>query len=170
MLRSLILVLVAGALCAQSTFRPARFGGLVLGKAKERDFVAKFGKPKTRFEDRRGTLWIYYDDIAPAPGRVELVGDVKTTTINAIDWSPSAMTLNEVKALFGKGYKEVKFSSDTCLNDGGDTPIFEDPNGDIAFLVYDQLGVALNINTYPLVVEYLSEPLGPKKSRCPQQK
>ena len=140
----------------------------MLGKAKERDFVAKFGKPKTRFEDRRGTLWIYYDDIAPAPGRVELVGDVKTKTIQEIHWSRSTLGLAALKDLFGPSFKEVKFSRDECLNDGGETPIYEDPNGDIPFLQYEQLGIAININVYPYEVDYLSEPLGPKKSRCPK--
>jgi len=51
----------------QDRFKPAVFKGLRIGKSKIADLTRVFGKPADDYDDKRGTIWMRYKDIGPAP-------------------------------------------------------------------------------------------------------
>jgi hypothetical protein len=164
-----LFVLLCGlsVLCAQSAFKPATFHGLVVGKATISQATKQLGPPKTVFKDGDGTTWVYYENIGPVPGRVEMIGDTKSGVIESITISTEGLSLDSAKALFGRDFRTVRYNFDECLGNGDAAPLYEDPDGQLEYLVYDELGIALRYEPGTVTsIEYLGEPLGSKVSRC----
>ncbi len=160
------LPLASAQTTARSTFKPATFKGLTLGHSTVSEARQKLGEPETTFRDHQGSDWIYYQDIGPAKGRIEMVAD-ETGVIQWITLSQSSLTFAEAQTLFGKGYRIAKYASDYCLADADGVPLFESATGDKEYVVYDSQGIALKLDGVRVkYVEYLSEPLGPKSSVC----
>jgi len=152
---------------AQSAFKPATFNGLTMGRSTVSDARKKLGEPEVTSRDRQGLVWLYYSDIGPAKGRIEMIADQKTGVIANISLTPSSLTFVEAQVLFGKGYRLAKYASDDCLNDAEGTALYESATGTREYIVYDSSGIALKLEGARVkYVLFLSEPLGPKSSIC----
>jgi len=147
-------------------FRPAQFRGLTMGKSTIADAERLLGKPETILRKPDAT-WIYYKDLGPAPGRVEIIADTKTAVIESVNVYPTDLPMEKAKAIFGPAFKIISYDFDTCLAFGGSAPLFESKDGQFDFVAYADQGIAIRSfakNTRS--IEYLSKPIGPKQSRC----
>ncbi len=153
---------------AQSAFKPATFNGLTMGRSTVSDARKKLGEPENTFTDRREIDWLYYRDIGPAKGRIEMIADHKTGVIKEVSLSRSTLTFAGAQTLFGRGYRLAKYDIDHCLaetEEGG--PLYESPKGYVEYVVYDAQGIALSLDGGRVnYVYFLSEPLGAKSSIC----
>jgi hypothetical protein len=162
-------VFVAAACAmAEDEFKAGQFQGLALGKATIEAAIARFGEPTDTFDDGRGGYWIYYQDIGPVPGRVEIIGDSMTRLIETVVVYPSKkLSVQDAEKRLGPDFKLIHYNFDECLGDGGEAPIYESPKGSLAFSVSSALGIALKVGHEKVdFIEYLSKPLGSKTSRC----
>jgi hypothetical protein len=151
---------------ADEAFQPADFSGLKLGKATISDVRKKLGPPMNEFRDDSGTTWLYYADIGPVRGKVEVIADSATGRIETIDVSAN-LPLKEAQKIFGSKFKLIRYNFDSCLRKGDAAPVYEAADGPLEYVVYASLGVALSVNgTQVEIINYLSKPLGAKASQC----
>jgi hypothetical protein len=153
---------------AEVKFKPAEFQGLILGRTKIEAFEAKFGKARNVVRDGPA-LWLYYRNIGPVAGKVEVIASARTRIIETIVVYPTNLSLDAALRLFGPGYREARFSFDMCLGGGGSIPVYESPQGEMEVVLYDGKGLAL-LWSEPVSIEYLSEPFGAKTSKCGDKK
>jgi hypothetical protein len=152
---------------AQDLFRPANFLGIRTGRDTIDTVIRKFGKPKSLFKDVTGVTWLYYTDLGPVSGKVEVVAITRTQKINAIILYPDYLTLAAAKQIFGPKSKRVSYDTDMCLEYGGIAPLYESPVGPLEFIVYPELGIVIDpVGERADSIEYLSVPKGRKTSRC----
>lgn len=145
----------------------ARFDGLALGVNTIEDFQAKYGRPETILADYEGKTWLYYQDIGPVPGRVEIIGDRKTRIVESVTISPAQLSLAQVSQVYGPDHTTARYSFDACLGDGESSPVFEDEKGTLEFVEFRALGIAIRLDKALVQgIEYLSAPLGAEKSVC----
>lgn len=164
---SAILCLFSIAAFAQDDFKPATFHGLTIGKVKIADVKRQLGTPLDEYEDQRGTIWMHYKDIGPVPGKVEIPADKKTQLVWYVTVYPDNLSLDAAKELFGGSYRVIRYNFDSCLDNGGEAPIYESPNGSLEYVIYPALGIAI----YPELgrardITYGSKPPGAKQSQC----
>jgi len=95
---------------AQDDFKPATFHGLTIGKAKIADVKKQLGPPVDEYDDKDGTIWIYYEDIGPVPGRVGIPADKKTQLVWFVEITPKALSLDAAKEVFGPDYRLVHYA------------------------------------------------------------
>ncbi len=101
-------------------FHRANFLGLIVGKATTKDLEQRVGKPRETSLDQAGTLWLYYTNIGPIKGKVEVIAVAKTGVIKSIVLYPEdGILFGQLTAYFGPNYRIVLYSFDTCLDDGG---------------------------------------------------
>jgi hypothetical protein len=151
---------------AQDGFRPAKFRGLTMGKDKIADVTRLLGKPETILRKPDAT-WIYYKDLGPAPGEVEIIADTKTTVIESVNVYPTELTLEKAKAIFGPAFKVIRYEFDGCLSFGGAAPLYESEDGQFEHVVYAGQGIVINNGgKYISWIAYRSIPIGTKQSRC----
>jgi hypothetical protein len=153
---------------AQDSFKPAEFAGLRVGKATVTEAKKRLGQPRDSFRGGMGTDWLYYSDVGPVPGKVEIIADSKTGLIEGVSVYPDNLTLKEATKLFGPNYRTVRYALDECLSSGGDgAPIYESKDGPLEYVVYSDQGIAIAPDGEQVrSIEYLSRPLGAKKSQC----
>ena len=170
MVRSTIIALIIAPLTiamAEESFRPAIFAGLKLGTATIGDAKKLLGAPKTQFRDDAGTTWVYYADVGPVPGKVEIIAKSATGIIETIELSPAKLSFREAQRLFGPNFKVVHYKFDNCLRQGDGAPLYEAADGPLAYTVYEDLGIALSVDgTDVESIQYRSKPLGTKISQC----
>ncbi len=111
-----VVVLRSVPASGQDDFRPATFRGLTIGKAKIADVMKQLGPPVQRWDDKRGTVWMYYKDIGPVSGKVEITVNKKTQFVDYVAVYPDNVTLDAAKELFGSGYRTIRSAFDTCLD------------------------------------------------------
>lgn len=151
---------------AQDSFRAAQFRGLTMGKDRVADAIRLLGKPETILRKPDAT-WIYYQDLGPAPGRVEIIADTKTTVIKSVNVFPSELSLVRAKAFFGPAFKIVHYDWDSCLSSGGSSPVFESKDGPLERIVYAEKGIVIKADGAKVdYISYSSKPPGTKRSRC----
>ncbi len=151
---------------AEEVFRPAVFSGIRVGRDTVAAAKRRFGPPKDTFKDRSGTYWVYYENIGPVRGRVEIIADSKTEVIWNINLTPNPkLSLAEAIALFGKRYRRVRFDDDLCLNTADGAPLYESPTGMHEYIVYSSIGVII-VPEGGNRIEYLGRPVGAKRSQC----
>ncbi|HWZ98560.1 MAG TPA: hypothetical protein VN025_12445 [Candidatus Dormibacteraeota bacterium] len=152
---------------ARHNWQPATYRGLLVGKSSIDDVRRVLGKPKqlTRGEASRAPILIY-SVVDPISGRLEvLVEDGKLKMLMLYPKDP--LTQKEVIRLFGETFQITRYSFDECLNQGGNLPVYEDPDGQIEEMEYRQLGIAISLyEGVPQEIQYLGGPLGPTRSRC----
>jgi hypothetical protein len=145
----------------------AWFEGLALGVNTLEDVQAKYGRPETVLLDYEGKTWLYYQDIGPVPGRVEIIGDRKTRIVESVTISPAQLSLAQVSQVYGPDHTTARYSFDSCLGDGESSPLFEDEKGTLEFVEFRKLGIAIRLNkAFVRGIDYLSAPLGVEKSVC----
>jgi hypothetical protein len=155
------------SLSAQVRFVPASYFGVRIGKATIADVTKRFGTATDTYQDNYGITWLYYRDIGPVPGKVEVQADSKSKVIRIITISPERLSLENAKKVFGSDFKVVRYAPDTCLDFGGDGPIYESANGPLEFIEYRSIGVVLERDAGRVIrIEYRSEAPGPKESQC----
>lgn len=151
---------------AQDSFRPAQFRGLTMGKSTIADVTRLLGKPEMILKKPDDT-WIYYRDLGPAPGEVEITADTKITVIESVNVYPNDLTLEKAKAILGPAFKMIRYEFDSCLAFGGAAPLFESKDGQFEFVVYAAQGIVIRPDGVKVrAIEYRSKPPGTKQSRC----
>ena len=151
---------------AQDSFRPAQFRGLTMGKSTIADVTRLLGKPATIVRKPDAT-WIYYRDLGPAPGRVEIIADTKTTVIESVNVYPNDLTLGKAKAILGPAFKVIRYDWDSCFSVGGSSPVLESKDGPLERVVYAEQGIVIKAEGARAdYVAYRSEPFGAKQSQC----
>ena len=166
--------LCAGGAAKKSwSFRPARFGSLVVGLDSTSDALKAFGKPKHVGQPEGAPSLVFYSyerlAFVPCPHlRVMLKFDKGTQRlVNVEVHCTRDLTLQELKDSFGADWRLTRWDNDRCLADGeGDLgPIFQVDTGGVAeFWENRPLGLAYNPDSR--IFEYLSVPIGPSRSRC----
>jgi hypothetical protein len=178
MRRSAPLRLVLGLVVASSTysaclvaedFSPGNFQGLVMGKATSTDALRLFGKPDNVSRDeQRGYNWVYYHDIGPVSGRVEMYEKIENQIIETVVVYPNTkLSVADAVKQFGPSFKLVRYNFDNCLGNATEAPIYESPDGPLLFLVSPGLGITIRVEKDVVQdVEYNSKPIGATKSQC----
>lgn len=152
---------------AQDSFKPAQFAGLRVGKDTITVAEQRLGKPNKVFRDNAGATWVYYRDVGPAAGKVEIIADSKSGMIDSVVVYPSNLSVEEAKKLFGPGFSVIRYDFDLCLADADGAPLFESNDGQLEYIVYPGLGIAIQLNAGEAEsIRFLSKPLGAKKSQC----
>jgi hypothetical protein len=151
------------------SWRPAVYRGLVLGKSSVADVRRVLGEPEqvVRGETSRGPIMVY-SAADPIPGRLEVItegGKLKMLILH----SKVSLTQKEVIRLFGADFQTTRYSFDECLNLGGNSPVYEDPDGKIEQMEYRQRGIAISMyQREPQEIQYVRGLFGPTRSRCAQ--
>ena len=78
------MILGAVAAGAQDSFKPAQFAGLRVGKDTIIVMEQRLGKPNKVFRDNAGATWLYYSDVGPTPGKVEIIAESKSGVIDSV--------------------------------------------------------------------------------------
>jgi hypothetical protein len=119
-------------------FRPATFAGFTMGKATVTAFVTRFGKPLDEVKDASNAHWLYYRDIGPVPGEVEVIASSKTGIIEILTIYPENVSVASAKDQFGPTYRIVRYSFDHCLAAGDGIPLYESEAGElVGIIVFD---------------------------------
>lgn len=151
----------------QEGFAPAKFVDLGIGKATITEVTNRFGRPTDVHRDNSGTTWLYYRNVGPVPGKVEMQADTKSEILQLVSVFPDNLFLEGARKLFGQNFKVIRYNFDSCLNVGGEAPLYESKDGQIEFIVYERLGIALSRDGEQIKeIDYLSKPIGTKESRC----
>jgi hypothetical protein len=170
--RFLMLLLFCSSSClaarmSQDEFAPAVFEGLTVGKATVATVTQRFGNPSDRLRDRTGATWLYYNDIGPVPGRVEVVSGTNSQTIDFVTVYPNDLSLDDAKKILGSDFKVTRYAFDECLANGGEAPLYESASGPLEFFVYARRGIAFRAQGNRVTeIEYMRRPVGAKESRC----
>lgn len=151
---------------ASKDFTPAVFNGLILGRARVEDFVKKYGKPLSRVADNEGGEYVYYKDIGPVKGKVEIMTSIKSQIVNTVIVYPDKeLYESDIKKLYGERFQVRRYELDNCLSSGGSAPLFESINGRSEYMIYPSLGLAVSL-TSTSYLEFSVEPPGKKESQC----
>jgi hypothetical protein len=177
--RSCLSVFIAGVIAligcgsafAQSDFTPATFQGLVLGKATFSEVTQLLGIPgRTWQDDRRGYLWVYYRDIGPIAGRLEMYMNSKTMVLEDVVIFPEPLlSVADAQKRLGGNFRTIHYDFDNCLDNGGEAPLYESPDGSLEFLVSATSGIIIYADSdheHVSYISYMSRPIGAKASRC----
>ena len=147
-------------------FTPAVFNGLRLGHARVEDFVKKHGKPLNRVADNEGGEYVYYQDIGPVKGKVEIMASLKSQIVDTVIVYPDKeLYESDIRRLFGEQFQIRRYELDNCLSSGGSAPLFESKNGRSEYMIYPSRGLAVSL-TATSYLEFRVEPPGKKESQC----
>jgi len=172
--RSSIVFLIAVSIVAHSgtflgeeKFAPAKFRNLTVGKSKGDAVRKSLRNPIESYRDDSKRTWLYYENIGPVPGKVEIVLSPKDV-LEMVEVRPDQLTIDQAKKLFGKDFRLIRYDWDNCWGSGGEAPIFESANGPLTFIVYPKLGISFLASQNPVQgIDYRSTPLVSRRSRCP---
>jgi hypothetical protein len=112
---------------------------------------------------------MYYENIGPLPGRVEIPADKKSQLVWYVSIRRNNLSLDDAKKLLGDDYRIIRYNFDSCLGDSEASPIYEDENGSLEFIVYASKGIVIHFQPRTNLVDeidYESKPPGPKQSKC----
>lgn len=153
---------------AAAGFRPAVFEGLVMGKAKRGDVIARFGEPETEGRGEAGALCLSYRDIGGFKGIANFWLNSKTLVVNSLDIAPRDFTKEQAVAKFGKGAVLTRWSGTRCYELGGGIggPFYLDPHGEMFTTEYRHLGILIEGATMVQSIDYMSRPLGLDRDPC----
>lgn len=153
---------------AAAGFRPAVFEGLVMGKAKRGDVVARFGEPESEGPGEAGALCLTYRDIGGFKGIANFWLNPKTLVVNSLDIAPLDLTKEQAVAKFGKGAVLTRWAGARCYELGGGIggPFYLDPHGELFTTEYRHLGIMIEGATMVRSIEYQSRPLGLDRDPC----
>ncbi|MBA3975841.1 MAG: hypothetical protein C0504_16675 [Candidatus Solibacter sp.] len=153
---------------AAAGFRPAVFEGLLMGKAKRGDVIARFGKPVWEGRGEGGGLCLSYRDIGGFKGIANFWLNSKTLVVNSLDIAPQDFTKEQAVAKFGKGAVLTRWSMATCFDLGWGLmgPSYLDPHGELFTTEYRHLGIMIEGATRVRSIDYMSRPLGLDRDPC----
>jgi hypothetical protein len=151
---------------ADGKFKPAVFQGLVVGRTKLTGVIKRFGQPDGTWRNGDGYTSVYYHDIAPIPGMVEMYENERTHIIGTVIVSPKDMSLEDVQKALGLMLKPVHYAFDDCLGNGEASPVYESPTGNLVFFEANESGISVHANDNNVEIVYQSVPTGSKTSRC----
>jgi hypothetical protein len=117
--------------------------------------------------------WYYYDN-APVqfPGRLVFIVEKPSNRVKSAFIQATNLSLAKAISEIGPGYIETRYDFEPCLGNGEAGPIYESPNGQLRYIEYRALGIAISMENRDEVLEiiYDSEPPGTPRSRCPKPK
>ncbi len=153
---------------AAAGFRPAVFEGLVMGKAKRGDVIARLGAPVWEGLGEAGALCLSYRDIGGFKGIANFWLNPKTLVVNSLDIATRDFTMEQAVAKFGKGAVLTRWSGARCYELGGGIggPFYLDPYGEFIKTEYRHLGILIDGATRVRSIEYHSRPLGLDRDPC----
>jgi hypothetical protein len=174
----LLVIVVISGLYGQArrgkdwVFQPARYKGLVVGRASRADAWRVLGKPT--YSVRREDDPLSLEDGYERPGyfpfpyhRVVLIVDSATNRIYRVEvHCKRELSLSDLSSEFGSEWRRTRWDYDRCLatseEDSG--PLFESPAGSVVYWENRPLGLAYSDES--MTLEYLEKPIGPAVSRC----
>lgn len=146
---------------AQDSFKPAQFAGIQVGRDTLAVARLKLGQPTEFFRDRSGTNWVYYSDVGPIQGKVEIQANSKTGVIGVVNVFPRSLLAKNVKDHFGPRFRVIRY--DLC-----EAGLIESENGASKLLMYSEKGIAIQLDGESVsYISYLSKAPNIGKSRCP---
>jgi hypothetical protein len=143
-----------------------------MGRSHIEEMRRVLGEPERSevFDENKSNpeVWYHYKDIWDFPGRLTVISDKRTGTIQAVDIYPDSLSKEDVIKHFGADYTVTRDDFDLCLGDEESAPIFESPNGSLISVEYRQRGIAVAVNSQGKVnhIRYVSEPIGAASSKC----
>lgn len=179
----LSLALCIGVLCAPNRsaaqngtaasrgWKPASFSGLVVGRSSCREVPHKMGKPDYEGPPADATSSteraLEYDVTQPVKGRLRFYCKGRKALLTGIIIESVELNKTDAIRMFGNDFIVTRYSTDYCLGEGGVSPIYEDPSGEIVQMEYRRRGLALELKGAEVsAIIYTDRPFGPKKSRC----
>jgi hypothetical protein len=167
--RVVVVISILSTPCLAEEFSPWTFRGLVMGKATVNDAIRLLGQPDNVSRDlRRGYNWIYYHDLGPVPGGVEMYARLKDDVVETVVVYPTRkLSVAEALRQLGPGFELRRYRFDSCLGKATEAPIYESPDGPLQFLVSPGKGMALMVEAgFVQSIEYGSQPIGSAVSQC----
>jgi len=157
---------------AAAGFRPAEYHGIVMGKSKKRDVVARFGKPEWEGRGEAGTLCLSYRDIGGWKGIANFDLNPRTLVVVGLDIAPKDLTMQQAKQVLGEGAVETHWSPAACFELGGGIggPLYLDPEGSTSFIEYRHMGVSIEGGNRVHGISYSSKPIGLDRDPCGKTK
>jgi hypothetical protein len=143
------------------------YHGLIFGKSTRAEVLQKFGKAKyTGGEADTGTPIVVFEVKDPVQG--DLTVYFSKGLVEGMYLHPkNQLSVDDVIHLYGKDFKEVFYSSDECLDNGGTVPIYQNPRGDFKTMEYKKLGIIIEFHNFdPSDITFTDRPLGPDHSLC----
>lgn len=162
----------AGRIDVSRVWHPATYRGLKIGRSKVAEMRRVLGRPTLSevFDENKSNpeVWYHYEGIAEFPGRVTVVVDKNTGTIQAVDIHPKTLRKEDAIKHFGPDYVITRYDFDSCLGDEESAPLFESPAGAVISIEYRKRGIAVAVDEGGRVntISYVSEPIGAASSKC----
>jgi hypothetical protein len=163
----------AVALQSNQRWRAASYRGLAIGKSTRAQMLRVFRKPKWHEVLGKGSdaeVWYHYEGIGELPGELVVVVGKRSGIILGIDLHPQNLTKEKAIEHFGPDYRITRYDFDSCLStDGGESaPLYESPDGAVTLVEYRDRGIAIGVNYKGEVdqVQYVSKPVGARRSKC----
>ena len=157
----------------RSSWRPANFRGLVVGKSRRSDMLRRLGQPKwsrTHQSEKRGDeekeTFNHYEGGGEFAGTFNVVVSNRGI-VSRIDFFPSKLSRDQAIAHFGSNYLTTKYALNPCGDEDSES-IYESANGPLTYLEYRERGIAIAIGYEGLVTKilYVSRPIGESKPDC----
>lgn len=158
-----------------STWRPATYRGLVVGKSRRGDMLRVLGKPDwsgppgdQRNDDSNPEEWNEYHKGGEFRGKLTVIVHQRTGRILRIDLYPEKLGKEAAIKHFGGHFTVTRYDFDECLSDGESAPMYESPNGQFLSIEYRDRGIALAIDQPNEVhyISYVKGPIGARSSKC----
>ncbi len=159
----------------KAEWRAATYKGLTIGISTSADMLRVLGKPhwsgspQGQTEDNPNPeVWNDYKIGGKLSGKLTVVVDKSSGTINSIDLYPENLSKEEAIKHFGENYIITRYAFDECLGDEESSPVYESPDGPLISIEYRERGIALSVDEQSTVtrISYVKEPLGTTESKC----
>lgn len=138
-------------------WRAATFQGLRVGTATEAEMLQRLGTPlhRTRVHwTDTVVVWSYeFARRGEFAGRVVVDVDTATGIVAGVATHPERLMVSEAIRHFGPGSRRTRYASDECLADAESAPLYESPDGPVAYLEYRARGIAIPLETGDTVRE-----------------
>ena len=130
-----------------TTWQPAVFKGLTMGKSKRDELIRALGEPKwsETFEDNElpPEEWLHYEGGGDVPGKLVFAVDPKTKTILNLILYPENLKRDAAIKHFGADYKLVRYEFCRGFEDKDSAPVYETPNGQFEHVEYRSTGISV---------------------------
>jgi len=152
----------------RTIWRPAAFRGLIVGKSQGTQIFKILGQPDSEyaFDPKAAPEGAYnayiYNSGGEFPGEFTVVVDRKSHRILTMTLDPHDLSKARAVEHFGPHYSVAKYDFCQGSEDSEDGTIFESNRGELTFIEYRSLGLALLIGATGLVdqIRYVAEPIG----------
>ena len=112
---------------------------------------------------------MYYRDLGPVPGQVEIVAGTSDSVVEYVQVNPEPrLTMSTLRRILGEDFIVTHYDWDMCLAEGGSAPLYRSESGPLRYFEYPHKGIAVTDDLR--WIEYLDKPVGPLRSRCPERK